>query len=324
MHPARTMVFGPSHWHFPLCADRIAARHTIVGVIDDDLQVARLYAAQWDSVVYDRWQDLIDANRDAELAYVFVAHDQMKEICLALIEARIPLVVEKPAGVSREQVEQIRAAAEAAQVPITVPLVQRGGPAELWLSQAGPALYESTQFIAGPPHRYRENGNPWMVESVRAGGGCLLNLAPHFIDMFMRSTGHRAPAVSGVISAALHGNDVEDFASIILTTPAGEVGTIQVGYAFPNSPLKRYCSFTRIGPNGTASISSDGRASFTSVDGMTRTDVLDVDSDTLYGPFIDAVADSLGDGFQGLASIGDLEDAMSVVWDVYEAEGRAT
>ena len=187
----------------------------------------------------------------------------MREVCLALIARRIPLVVEKPAGVSRQEVIDIREAAEAAGVPIAVPLVQRGGPTDRWLARAGSSVYESVQFIAGPPDRYLTNGSPWMVDIDRAGGGCMVNLAPHFVDLFLRSAGAVDAAVTAALSSTLHHCDIEDYAALTLTTPDGRVGTIEVGYAFPGSPLKRHCSYMRIGAAGTATIWSDGSASFT-------------------------------------------------------------
>ncbi len=317
------MVFGPSHWHVPLCAERIGARHDVIGVSDEDADRARHYGDLWDAPVHEHWRDLLEAHPDADLAYVFVPHDQMRDACLALIDARIPFVVEKPAGVSRSEVADVRAAAEAAGVPIAVTFVQRGGPVERWLSQAGPAVYESTQFIAGPPDRYLSNGSPWMVDRSRSGGGCVINLAPHFIDMFLRSAGQREATVSAALSSTLHGGGVEDFGSLTLTTSDGRIGTIQVGYAFPGSALKRHCSFTRIGPDGVASIWTDGTASFTDIAGATQVSRLDVDSDPLYDRFVDAVADTLDQGFEGLPGIRDLEDAMAIVWDAY-SEGSPT
>ncbi len=245
----------------------------------------------------------------------------MREVCLALVARRIPLVVEKPAGVSLQELVDVRAAADAAGVPIAVPLVQRGGPTDRWLARAGRSVYESVQFVAGPPDRYLVNGSPWMVDVERAGGGCMVNLAPHFVDLFLRSAGAEEVAVTAALSSVLHRSSVEDYASMTLTTTDGRIATIEVGYAFPGSPLKRHCSFMRIGTAGTATIWSDGNASFTSVDGVTETAVINVDSDPLYGPFVDQVAEQLGRGFVELPRISDLEATMAVIWDAY-AHGR--
>jgi predicted dehydrogenase len=318
---AKTIVLGSSHWHVPLYADSIARRHHVVGISDPDPSRVEQLVRLWDAPVHSSWQDVLAAHGDAELAYVFVPHDEMREVCLALIAQQIPLVVEKPAGVSLQELIDIREAADSAGVPIAVPLVQRGGPTDRWLARAGSSVYESVQFIAGPPDRYLTNGSPWMVELERAGGGCMINLAPHFVDLFLCSTGAGNVTVTAALSSTLHHRSIEDYASLTLTTADGRVATIEVGYAFPGSPLKRHCSFMRIGAAGTATIWSDGNASFSSVDGVTETALIDVDSDPLYGLFVDQVAEQLRRGFVELPRISDLETTMAVIWDAY-AHGR--
>ena len=128
------------------------------------------------------------------------------------------------------------------------------------------------------------------------------------------------------LSSTLHCRSVEDYASMTLTTADGRIATIEVGYAFPESPLKRHCSFMRVGTEGTATIWSDGSASFSSVDGVTETALLDVDSDPLYGLFVDQVAEQLSSGFTDLPRIHELEPAMAVIWKAYEhgRQGRAS
>jgi predicted dehydrogenase len=317
MTRARTIVLGASHWHLPLCAERMVVRHDIVGVSDDDPSMAHQLAEAWGAPVAASWEAALAAHTDVELAYVFLPHDQMRAACLALVARRIPFVVEKPAGLSLQELVDVRAAAAATGVPVAVPLVQRGGPIDRWLAKAGRAVYESAQFIAGPPERYLLNGSPWMVDRDRAGGGCMVNLAPHFVDLFLRSAGAPDVAVTAALSSTLHRGDIEDYAAMILTAPEGRIATIEVGYAFPSSPLKRHCSFVRIGAEGAASIWSDGRASFTSVNGVTETALLVVDSDLLYPVFVDHVADQLGSGFAELPRISDLETTMTVIWDAY-------
>ena len=137
MKKARTIVLGASHWHVPLYADSIARRHDVVGVSDPDPSRVEHLARLWNAPLHSSWQDVLAAHGDAELAYVFVPHNEMREVCLALIAQRTPLVVEKPAGVSLQELIDIREAAEAAGVPIAVPLVQRGGPTDRWLARAG-------------------------------------------------------------------------------------------------------------------------------------------------------------------------------------------
>ena len=62
----------------------------------------------------------------------------------------------------------------------------------------------------------------------------MINLAPHFIDLFLCSSGAERAAVTAALSSSLHESDVEDYASLTLTTEDGRIATIQVGYAFPD------------------------------------------------------------------------------------------
>jgi predicted dehydrogenase len=313
---ARTIVIGASHWHVPLYAPTIAEVHDVVGFSDDD--PARV-AGLWDAPVYADWRRLPELP-DVALAYVFGPHDRMAETCLALIERGIPFVVEKPLGTSVEQLHRVRRAAEEAGVPAAVPLIQRGGPVDRWLAKAGRPVYQRLSFITGPPERYARNGNPWMLEPERAGGGCLANLGPHFVDLFLRRTAHRTAEVTARLSSTMHAGAVEDHATLILTTPDDREAIVEVGYAFPDSELKRYCSYSSAGEAGFVSIETDGSASFTSPDGRTERAVIDVDSDPLHDPFVRQVARTLGEGFRGMPTLGELEDVMRIIWRAYQAD----
>jgi predicted dehydrogenase len=317
MSKTRTIILGASHWHVPLYARAIAEEHQVIGLSDDDVSLVQGLAEVWGAPVEADWRKLVDLP-DVGLAYVFGPHNGMAEKCLALIERGIPFVVEKPLGTSLAELSKVRKAADAAGVPATVPLIQRGGPADRWLAKAGRPVYQRISFIAGPPSRYLDNGNPWMLDPPTAGGGCLANLGPHFVDLFLQACDESAESVDSRLSSALHGGAVEDHASLIVTTPSGCEAIVEVGYAFPGSPLKRYCSYTTAGEAGFASVDSDGSATFTALDGTTESAVIDVDSDPLYDPFVRRVAQTLEDGFRGLPTLAQLEVVMRPIWQAYD------
>jgi predicted dehydrogenase len=85
MKKAKTIILGASHWHVPLCADRVAEQHDVVGVSDPDPSRTEHLARLWDAPLYQSWEEVLAAHGDAELAYVFVPHDVMREVCLALV-----------------------------------------------------------------------------------------------------------------------------------------------------------------------------------------------------------------------------------------------
>lgn len=321
MSQAHTIILGASHWHVPLYASAIAEEHKVVGISDDQASLVQGLAGSWGIPVESDWRRLIDLP-DVELAYVFGPHHEMAEKCLALIERGIPFVVEKPLGTSLAELSAVRRAAEAAGVPATVPLVQRGGPTDRWLAKAGRPAYQRMSFIAGPPSRYQDNGNSWMLDPVSAGGGCLANLGPHFVDLFLQGCEESEVRVASRLSSVLHDGAVEDHASLIITTASGREAIVEVGYAFPGSTLKRYCSYSSAGEAGFASINWDGSATFTALDGTIESAAIDVDSDPLYGPFVRRVSATLEDGFRGLPTLAQLEDVMRPIWQAYEDQHR--
>jgi predicted dehydrogenase len=244
----------------------------------------------------------------------------MFDTCLALVERGVPFVVEKPGGLGPEAVEGIRDAATSAGIAATVPFVQRGGPVDRALSLAGAPTYQRASFVAGPPERYRETGCSWMLQPARSGGGCLANLGPHFVDLFLqRSCARRVDLVEANLSASLHGEGVEDHATLVLAGDDGSEAIIEVGYAFPASPAKRYCSYTSVGGRGYVDVGTSGQVSFTRAsDGATESSIIDVDSDPLYDAFVRRVADTWADGFAGLPTLTDLGDTMSLIWAAYK------
>ncbi|MEL4506008.1 Gfo/Idh/MocA family oxidoreductase [Luteococcus sp. H138] len=315
----RTIVIGAHHWHVPLYAQALLETHHVVAITGIQTPTVVDLATLWECPILDSLDEAL-AMQDVQLAYVFGSHDQMADTCLDLIRRGIPFVVEKPLGTSLAELQAVRAAAEQAGVPATVPLIQRGGPVEQWLERVGAPVYERLSFIAGPPQRYLLNGNPWMLTRQQAGCGALANLGPHFIDMFLRHVNGSVAGLASNLTSTLHEQDVEDHATLIIHTDTGAEAIIEVGYAFPDSPLKRYCSYTSAGPGGFVSIDTVGTVMFTASDGHTETAQIDVDSDPLYDPFVRQVAATLNSGFAGMPTLAELEASMDIVWRARDAD----
>ena len=81
--------------------------------------------------------------------------------------------------------------------------------------------------------RYVQWGAPWMLDPAAAGGGSLRNVGLHGIDAFLHLTGEDAQVIGAQTSTQALGKSVEDYATVILRTPGGIVGTIEVGNTFP-------------------------------------------------------------------------------------------
>ena len=62
---------------------------------------------------------------------------------------------------------------------------------------------------------------------------CLRNLGPHGLDMFLYLTGEEAEVTGAQLSRRAHERPVEDYASVMLRSESGILGTVEVGNGFP-------------------------------------------------------------------------------------------
>jgi predicted dehydrogenase len=318
----RVAVVGSSHWHHKFYRETIAREAELVAYSDPSAQKIEEVRGLYGDTGHLDWHDLLDDRLALDGVVVLAPHDQMKEVCLAFIDRKIPVLLEKPGGLCADEVGEVRAAAQTGQVPVTVAFIQRAG--HLWkhLQQVGTLDYATFLFQSGPPERYI-NQSPWALRRVHAGGGCFINLAVHYIDLFLAAT--RAPSVTVQAQAQYRLSapyDVEDQLTALVTTDEGVSAAIQVGYAFPTSPEGRYLAYTARGSDAFLVIDRNGDIAMTAT-GTGQTTVVNqnVDSGPLTGIWIDDALAGLKAGFPGLPGIADLHRTMQVVDAAYESAG---
>ncbi len=69
----------------------------------------------------------------------------------------------------------------------------------------------------------------WMLKPESSGGGCLINLAPHFIDLALTFMPFEPDIVFFRIDNGLHETAGEDTATLIMTSKSGGQATVQTG-----------------------------------------------------------------------------------------------
>ena len=72
-----------------------------------------------------------------------------------------------------------------------------------------------------------------MLDPAEAGGGSLRNLGSHGLDMFLHLTGEGAEVTGAQLSRRAHDLAVEDYASVMLRSASGILGTVEIGNVFP-------------------------------------------------------------------------------------------
>lgn len=147
---------------------------------------------------------------------------------LQVIAAGLPVVVEKPLGVNAIEVDEVVEAAAAADVPLTVYLQRRWDPAhqtarELVSSGRLGDVYRFEfrweRWVPQPKHRWRED-----TPSTQ-GGGKLLDLGPHMVDLAVQLFG---PVESVYAEVEARKQVGDDESHVALYHASGQVSHLDV------------------------------------------------------------------------------------------------
>jgi len=240
----RIAAIGVSHWH--AVHDAAYLRHltampdvALVGVQDSNAELVKKRAVETGNppTFTDYRQMLAETRPDFVLA--LGRHRQMAGIAHDLLDLGLPFLMEKPMGINADEVQSVADKAARLKAYAAVPLFQRYQPfaarARQLLAEGrfGPISHMYVRINRPAPARYPAWDSAWMLDPVEAGGGCLRNLGPHGLDMFLYLTGEEAQVTGAQISGRAHGQRVEDYASVLLRSTSGILGTIEVGNGFP-------------------------------------------------------------------------------------------
>lgn len=320
----RVAFFGVSHWHAPLYYRPVAAlqRHRVIGVSDSDPSVAERVALELGVPGYSRPEQLIATRPD--FAFAFGAHADMPALGKLLVDAGIPFVIEKPAGLNASDVAALRDRAAARGLHVGTGFNFRVSD---WfarlrdLTARQPASVARFAFISGPPHRYRSLGCDWMLDPARSGGGCTINLAVHLIDLLRQFTGTEPVVHSALMSNATWHEPIEDYSLIALRSERA-VGVVETGYGFPGELGTFDQLFSLRTADAYVVVRHDDVIEITDAHTL-RVEVLKTPTGNFrwYPTFVAESLERFERGLPPVASLDDLFAAMRVVDAAYAASG---
>ena len=240
----RVAAIGVSHWHS--LYDSAYLVHLagipdteLVAIQDESASVtAKRAAALGNPAVYTDYRKMLAETRP-DFVIALGRPSRMAETAHHLLDQGYPFLMEKPMGVDADEVRRVADKAAARNVFVAVPLGQRYQPfttrARQLLAQQrfGPISHFYVRQNRPTSARYPAWDAPWMLDPREAGGGCLRNLGPHGLDLFLFLTGEDAEVTGAQVSSRALGQPVEDYASVLLRSASGVLGTIEIGNTFP-------------------------------------------------------------------------------------------
>jgi len=324
----RIAAIEVSHWHAVF--DAAYLRHLIampdvelIAIQDSDARVAAKRAAEVGNVpTYTDYRKMLSVTRP-DFVIALGRHREMAGIAHDLLDQGYPFLMEKPMGINAREVESVAARATRLGAFVAVPLAQRYSPfakraRELLANDRfGPLSHIYVRINRPAPPRYQAWDCSWMLDPLESGGGCLRNLGSHGIDMFLHLTGEPAQVTGAQLSRRAHKYPVEDYASVLLRSASGILGTVEVGNGFP-----------RDGTDGEWKIA--GRdAILTMKDGVMKLATADGDQTfpgtDVVAPYFVAVRDAL-DHWQRRVpppiTVHDCARAVSLIDQAYKCAGE--
>ena len=242
----RVAAIEVSHWHSLYDSAYLRHLHAmpdieLVGLQDPSEKiVAHRASALGHPPTFTDYRVML-AQTKPDFVVALGRHRVMPEIAHHLLDAGYPFVMEKPIGLDATQVRGVAEKATAKRGFVAIPLGQRYSPftarAKQMLADGrfGPLSHIYLRLNRPTSARYPAWQAEWMLDPAEAGGGCLRNLGTHCFDLFLHLTRESARVTGAQISARGLGQRVEDYASVLVRTAGGVLGTIEVGNMNPRT-----------------------------------------------------------------------------------------
>ncbi len=243
-------------------------------------------------------EDLAAALAGADAVYVAAPNHRHPALVEAAAAAGVHVLCEKPMADTLAGAERMVAACERAGVTYATAFDQRFHPAHVALREliAEGALGTVTTIRIAytcwlPPDWAPDN---WRADPARAGGGALLDLAPHGVDLVQVLLGEPVETLHALKQRRVHAYPVDDGAVLHARTAGGVLAALHVAYNVPEHVPRRRLEVigTRATAVATDTMGQDPGGTLT-VDGSP------VPFDAGRSPFaaqLDAFAAALRDG----------------------------
>jgi len=230
----------------------------LVAVADLIPDRARKLAELHQATAEKSWESLVK-RADIEIVIVSATHDALARCTIMALEAGKHVLIEKPAGKSLEDIQQIAAAARKSGRKARVGFNHRFHPAFLQAKQMiledriGPLMYIRARYGHGGRLGYDRE---WRANPALSGGGELLDQGVHLIDL-CRWLGGEFKLKWGTAKTFFWDMPVEDNGFLLLASPDDK----RMAYLHAScTEWKNLFDFEIFGKMGKLEISGLGRS----------------------------------------------------------------
>jgi predicted dehydrogenase len=193
------------------------------------------------------------ADKEVEAVSICLPTALHLPIALAALKAKKHVMIETPPGLSVKEAKQLSAASIKAGKVLTYAFQRRFSGAELATKQAlekgyaGDVLHVRSSLMRT---RGIPVGTGWYTNRAQSGGGALLDLGSHMLDIGWHLLGHPKP----VADLATTPNAVEDSAFALVRFEGGKSLELAVSWAIDQPPAQNGTSCRVYGSSGAVEV----------------------------------------------------------------------
>lgn len=256
---------------------KLADNAELVAVMDVDMELAEALRAKHGAKrAYSAVEELL-ADSEIDAVYIATPVAFHKQQAILAAQARKHILIEKPVALTVFEGLEVAEACRAHGVRIGVGLMMRHHAYHRKMKEIADSgrLGRIVSCRAQLTCWYPEIPGAWRQKKETSGGGSLMDMGVHCIDLIQYITGSRAIRVAGMSGNKVFGYDVEDSATLLMELDGGAYATVESYFNIPDAAAR--CRLEIYGTGG--SMLAEGTIS--QVEGG-RLDVVLADPDRAY------------------------------------------
>ena len=222
---------------------------------------------QWGSgAVLDQWEAAVSRD-DVDAVVVATPNVAHRDVAVAAADAGKHVLVDKPMACTVAEADEMIAAAAASGV-VLVPFQSARFAASFAAARglvAGGRLGEVTGLRAAFGHPGPQAWAPratWFFDPDQAGGGCLIDLGVHIVDVIRHVTGDDIVEVAALLDRPDGGVEVD--AQLLVRLGGGAIGSVHASWSSRPGPDQQ---LTVVGTQGTLHLDTRTPLTFLPLEG---------------------------------------------------------
>lgn len=213
----------------------LAQNAELTMVMDRNPKVASRIGQKYGVPYTDNIEDLLAA--DLDVVYIATPVFCHKEQAVQVMHAGKHVFMEKPVGMNSEEAKELHAIALQEKVKIGVGMMMRFHTHHQFIKKmiAEDKLGDIVSMRAQFACWYPEGEGEWRQVKKLGGGGALMDLGVHCLDLLQYITGTKAVGVLAMCDTQTFSYEVDDSASLLLKMNNGAHAYVEVNFNIPDN-----------------------------------------------------------------------------------------